>query len=413
MYLFKAINYDEGSPLEMTSIFNDEYNTEACWEDMIRTAFSHVSHGDKKKAKKDYWISATRSYETAIDYLNNPNYSFNGIAIIDLPNTHKTGYIYDSNLREYGYVEKESKEPSGFKNLWTPNTDGIVVVLDMSSDYTINYLASYLWLKGNQCTLGNIRTYNYAKKDDEVLILGQGIKFSFLNKDKANEVAKTCYNFNNNITDYNSELFSVFIKYAPQSPFKDKLLETSEQIVNFDDFDDFYCDKLEYIKESLNDENVFLDNLDFYIDQSEVEEEYKIFQKNNCQNDLMRFYENATYSFNRSNVLKRFNEFSKLNYADCDIIDFDRYKLVEKISEISLDDYLYAYIYSACYIQLKSSDKIPTIRLKWKTLNYLYGDKFITQNIGADDFFNYYNNSLGILAGPSTQLKTDFQFFDF
>jgi hypothetical protein len=114
--------------------------------------------------------------------MNNDKYDYNGIALIELPETNQTGYIYDENLREKGYIAKDIINNIAKQN-WMTNNDGIALSLDMSSVFTINYLASYLWLKGNRKSLGNIRTYLNAESKDEVLLLGENISFEFISKE--------------------------------------------------------------------------------------------------------------------------------------------------------------------------------------------------------------------------------------
>lgn len=181
MLLFKAINYDGHSKKELSSHFlkgydianiNREDISASSFKDMIITGFSHITHGDKKKIK-DYWISTTSDYSIAIDkYLNNPKYNFNGIAVIDLPNTIFSGQIYDNNLKKFGYIDKNF---SGNQVLpiWETNRDGIIFTLDMSSPYTISYLASYFWLMGHITVLDGFRPFTYARASKEVLIMGE------------------------------------------------------------------------------------------------------------------------------------------------------------------------------------------------------------------------------------------------
>lgn len=94
MRLYKAIKYD--GERDMTSSFNEKYKFHSCWEDLIITAFSHIARGEHKK-EKDYWISASKSFSYALKYLDKSE-KYNGIAVIDLPNTLATGKIYDVNL---------------------------------------------------------------------------------------------------------------------------------------------------------------------------------------------------------------------------------------------------------------------------------------------------------------------------
>lgn len=379
MRIFKAINYDGTSPKTMSSRFHGKYILESCWEDLIKTAFSHISSGDKKK-DKDYWISTTSSFHTAIEFMNNFNYDFNGIAIIDLPHTSETGRIFDINLRERGYIDKDIID-NDVKTNWTPNEDGIVVTIDTSSQLTINYLHSYLWLKGNIESLGNMRSTIYANSKDEILIMGENISFTYFSKDEVNEAIKSGSSIINNlkenkIPDFYTGLFKVFIEHAPDSEDKRKWLESlGIPTIEYDG----YCEN----------------------DPGEIERQ----KESIIQNSLEPFYGNVRYKYNRDRAKDRFYELHKLSYEDKEIIDFEKYEIVTKRDDIPLDDYIASYIYSSMYMNSKLHGKLEAKYNNWKILNYLYYQRFVdgefeilVRNLDLNQsgvILNYYNQALG------------------
>lgn len=248
----------------------------------------------------------------------------------------------------------------------------------MSSPFTLNYLASYLWLKGSRKTLGSFRTILNAHADNEILLLGEGIKFEFIPKEdvdsfiKANEV---------DIPDYYVELFIKFIKYAPNSPDREywvkKLkIPTYEMQLVIDD------DEIEEMREQGEPEQKIQHEI------GELEERIKI-------DSLMPFYANAQYRFNRSRAEVKFKEFAKFSYADKDIIDYEKYEFITRYEDIPFEAYLYAYVYGGVYTKAKLGNKLDEKTLFWKTVNALYENKFIYETVHVDTFMNYYKKYLG------------------
>lgn len=369
MKVFKAINYKEGSPKNMSSEFCGKYLEHSCLEDIFTTAFSHISHGDRKQTK-DYWISTTKDIHKAIELLQDKKYSYNGIAIIDLPNTKQTGYIYDENLREKGYIKKYIIDDIS-EQKWKCNNDGIVYSLDMSSAITINYLASYLWLKGNRKSLGNIRTYLNANSKQEVLLLGENISFEFISKDdieKFNIVSKLPKE-KNIINDYNIQIVKNFIELAPESKFKNEEILCLNKIIPMD------ASKYNH---------------------------YNSFEMENKRKEIISlFYKNARYTFDRKRAGKSFR---KLNNAS-DKCDFSK---PYDDKDVIFSDYLWAYICSEIYISLKLSGKLEERNSLWQILNELYEKQVICGDVKKEDFFNYYIKGLGIFPN-----EEHFDFNDF
>ena len=334
MILFKAINYKENFPQKMTSKFEGKYIEDSCFEDIITTAFRHVSHGDRSK-EKDYWISTTKSFSKAIELMNSDKYNYNGIAILELSETEHTGFIYDECLREKGYIAKEIRDNEA-KQKWKVNNDGIVLSLDMSSEFTINYLASYLWLKGNKKSLGNIRTYRYAKSHDEVLILGENISFEFISKetiqdnyDSFNDIIRQ----ENIIRDYNTLLYKKFIELAPESS-KKKQIKILNNISDGETYEYYSDNELDYVR----------------------------------RKEISSFYENAKFTFNKRIAKKIFND------EQCTELDINEFVKPYDDREISFEYYLWAYICSGVYINLKSNEER---RFIWKIINELYEGEVI------------------------------------
>jgi len=373
MILFKAINYKEDSPKKMTSDFKGEYLEHSCFEDIITTAFSHVSSGDKKKIK-DYWISTTKNIYTAIELMNNDKYDYNGIAIINLSETNQTGFIYDEILREKGYIAKDIINNVS-KQLWKPNKDGMVLSLDMSSVFTINYLASYLWLKGNRDSLGNIRTYLNAKSKYEVLLLCENISFEFISKEdiEQHDLISKFSKEQNIITDYYATLYKDFIELAPESEFKEERIKAISDISKIDESKYKYYDYYE--------------------------------MENKRKEVISSFYKNAKYTFDRQRAKRSFYELNKLYYEDKDIIDLNEYEFIKPYddSKISSDYYLWAYVCSGAYMHLKLTGKLKERRIIWQIINKLYKDSVISGKVHKKDFFEYYIKGLGIY--PNSEPK--------
>lgn len=356
MILYKAINYKDNAPTKMTSKFIGKYIEHSCFEDIITTAFTHVSHGDKKNVK-DYWISTTKSFAKAVELMNNKKYCYNGIAKIELPDTHETGLIYDETLRERGYIDKYITNNEAIHR-WQPNKDGIVLSLDMSSVLTINYLASYLWLKGNKNSLGNIRAYLNAQSNDEVLLLGENISFEFISKEDV-EQYELIYKGPNIITDYYVKLLESFIELAPKSKSKEEMIKDLRTIIK--------------------------------IDESKYKDYNSCKMENKRKEVISFFYKNAPYTFNRQNAKKSF-------YEDKNILDSDKYRYIKKYdkSEIFFDDYLWAYVCSSVYIDLKLSGKLKKNDCIWMNVNELYDRSVIQGTVDANRFFEKYTKGLGI-----------------
>lgn len=408
MKLFKAIRHIDKENF-ISSKFSDNYLNESSWEDLINSAFTHISHGDRKKAS-DCWISTTKSYEIALEYLNNTNYNFNGIAVLDLSATKDLGYIYDSNLRNYGYIDKEVISPAKINNKWEKNSDGVVVALDMSSEFTIAHLASYLWLKGNQRTLGNCRAQNYAINDKEVLLLGEDIKFEFIEKENAHNLLYK-YSSYNNTPDYYLSLYKLFVDYAPNLKLKDefysKLPNDKLFVSNLLEYEEFYSNEIYHLKEHM-DLNFLSDNLlEWHIDEKEIEFKYDRYKTEYYINKLNDYYPNASYHFDNKAASYRFKEFNKLDYKDRDLIDFNKYNPAIGIGQADFDSFLYAYAYSLVYIFIKNNSQKNKIKDLFNFLNLLYNNRFIFEDVSYENFFNYYTKSLGIF-----KLKESFDYTD-
>ena len=409
MKLFKAIKRI-ASEDSINSKFSDNYMIESSWEDLVSSAFTHISHGDRKKST-DCWISTTKSYEVALEYLNNESYDFNGIAVLDLPYTDKLGYIYDSNLRNYGFIDKNIISPRETQNLWEKNPDGIVVALDMSSEFTIAHLASYLWLRGNQSTLGNCRAQNYAIKDKEVLLLGEDIKYKFIEKENAHKLLGEYSSYDNNVPDYYLSLYKLFVDYAPISKHKEefynKLSVNLDFVSTLTSYDDFYSNEIDYLKEDMGLNFISDDLIKWHIDESDIKHKYEKYKDEYFNNMLKNYYLNAGYHFDNKAASYRFKEFHKLDYKDKDLIDFDKYSPAISIGEANFDTYLYAYAYSLVYIFIKNNSQKNKIKDLFNLLNLLYNNRFIYEDVSYGDFFNYYTRALGIF-----KLKKTFDFMD-
>lgn len=374
MFLFKAINYTDDAPKKMTSEFKGRYTEHACFEDIITTAFSHISHGDVKR-EKDYWISTTKDINKAIELLNSNRYDYNGIAIIELPETQQTGYIYDKCLREKGYIGKEIINNKAVQ-IWQPNNDGIVLSLDMSSVFTINYLASYLWLKGNKGALGNIRAPLYANAKAEVLLLGENISFEFISKEDIEKPYELISNRfkEKEISDYYGTIYKNFMELAYKSAFKEKPIK--------DEFDIFDRSKYQYYS---------------YNEMDDIRKEI-----------IGAFYKNAKYTFDRRIA----SEFYKLSYANKDTEDFNQYDFNIPYDDrgVSFNHYFLAYVYSQIYITLKLKGKLEEIEPSWKILNDVYGNLAICEPVDEKTFLEYYTKGLGIYPNDKPQNVAEYYY---
>lgn len=356
MRLFKAIKYENGQPDKMSSNFSTDSKNET-WKCMIENGLSHVSNGGQK-ADKDYWISTTKSLRDAYEIMNEND--LDGIAIIDLPNTNLTGYIYDKTLREKGFLETGSTDGSRKSN-FLHNEDGIIVTLDMTSPFTMSYLASYLWLKGNTESIGNIRAIAYAGAKSEVLVMGVNIEFYYLSKAQIDTVTKSNSDFLDDsevvIPDYYFNLFSAFAKGAPDS------LKRSELLSKF----------------NLHDQNE-----KYNVNGSDGDFDHKTSFNKNYQlvdNYVNHFYDNAKFSF----------------------CDNEHENILTRYKDISFYDYLYAYINSNAYRYYKMhtmTSKREDIAYCWKWLNEIYNYQIIPRCIEYNDFLCSCNHSLGAFSEP-------------
>lgn len=408
MILYKAINYDGFSEKVLNSEFYAEYSTTknyeydksaSCFEDIIKNALSHISQGNKKR-QKDYWISTTSDYSIAINkYLNDNRYNFNGIAVIELPNTMYSGYIYDYNLRERGYIDKVFRDGNVFPS-WNTNSDGIAISLDMSSEFTVYYLSSYLWLKGNIRPLHNWRAFAYAIKDKEVLIMGQNIKFKFISRENIDKEIKKLKN--KKIDDYYEDLFKIFIESAPDSDQKEEFLGRDYRSEEME-YDEYLSNHISYI---VGEDDKYMDWSnpiikekiinDYYINESEVRLNFNEEIENEREKKLMKFYKNTRFKYIYKKAYKRFLNFKDLKYENKDSIDFSEYEVTEENKKISFDKYLYAYFYSNYYLNTISDGKLKLTL--WKRLYLLYDCKFIEEgfelkNLGFYKFLYLYNNN--------------------
>lgn len=415
MILFKAIYYDGNSEKEFNSEFREEYSianldkndtSASCFENIIKMAFSHVGNGDKKKIK-DYWISTTSDYSIAIDkYLNNSKYSFNGIAVINLPNTEFSGYIYDDNLRKFGFIDKDFSQYKVLP-LWNTNSDGIAVTLDLSSEYTISYLASYLWLKGSRSSLDGFRPFTYANSSKEILIMGEKIKFEFIPKDKV-EMYRKKY-ASNKVNDYYSFLYLDFFCYAPDSELK-KSIFANNYLSEKDEYNEYLIDNISHI---LGEEGSYIDLSEpfvmkevidnFGIDEKYIRRMFNEKKENEKIKSIMRFYENTQYKYEHKKASNRFynyrKQYDKWKCEDKDIIDYFEFNIVYKNYKITFEKYLYAYVYASIYLLFKLDNKYRKKLNAWKILNKLYNYRFVGKDgIRKDQFMrNYKNYYPGIL----------------
>ncbi|MDR3583766.1 MAG: hypothetical protein P4L59_00370 [Desulfosporosinus sp.] len=374
MIIFKAIE-EKDKPI-LSSSFQGEFKDHACVTDLIKSAMGHIKVANQKRKNRssDYWYSATNDYFTALKYLNehrNDEYHYSGIALIELSNTDKSGYIYDDSLRVNGYIEKEIIGDE-IVCKWKPNADGIVWVLDMSSQDTVDYLASILWLKGNDSTFRDFRVLRTSNKDQEFLILGENIKYEFIDSDKANKFHNQFIGVNNFIYNWHTELFWLFISNAPDSAIKRQLFNEYYVPEKYEN-DEYHAWELWQRWFEIEDESNWGDNSS-YID------------KTNEQNRLIRqFYGIAEGLFSKKRADKRFKEFHQLEYIDKDIIDFDEYDPIRREDFIDFQMALDAYIYSGKdrYKVMKTLE-----RSRFRIIVLLYKEKY--PEIFNDDIWEYY-----------------------
>lgn len=333
MLLFKAIKYSGDNCLN--SYFQESYKYDSSAIELIEAAMGHVKVANQKRSKRDsdYWISATYDFNTALRYLNDHKdgvYGYNGIACIELPNTHKMGYIYDNKLREDGYIEKRCLK-EGVELDWMPNEDGVIWLLDMSNEYTINYLASLMWLKGNDSTFRDLRVLRTSIKDNEVLMLLEDTKFNFIDIETANKLASKIPNTTIKPANWHEELYSLLLYYAPESELKDDIvLQELRNIFDEYDYDDNLIDNREY--------------------------------------RISEFYRIIAGSYSKKNAIRRFDEYHKLDYADKEIIEFERYEPITFKYNIEYNKILAAYLHACLntYEVMKENDKFTVLAHLYK-----------------------------------------------
>jgi|GEM_PF-2806293 len=382
----------------VTSAFNGSATSECCWYDLIKTALTHVSHGDVKQVK-DCWISTSKSLTTAIHYLNNPKYDFTGIAVFDLTATEITGEIYDETLRDFGYIERIAENNFHFENQWSPNADGIVATLDLSDAPTVAYICSLLWLKGGRKASGNIRALRYAKNDDEVLLLGENIAYTYYPRNKVTSLLNEKREDKAILSLY-TQLFSYIYANGP--------LASAEVLANGNkselpmSLEDYIAYGLGYgyvpIKGPNNGVKGTVEIVD---DREDMTDLYGMYLKNYHAQKLMKYYRNSVYHFMPESAMARFREYRHLSYADKEIIDFEKYEPVVVVGEIDFDKILYAYVYSLCYYMLKDGakerDSIKQyLQNFYYMINEAYDRRFLSRNLSEEEFLTYYNHSLGL-----------------
>ena len=350
MKLYKAIKYDGASEKVLDSDLICEHENVNSWETLVKTVFSHISQGDKKGEKtkeKDAWISATYDLEVVKSYLNNKKYDFNCIAVIDLPNTPYMGYIYDDKLRKFGYIDKEL---SGSKEVLysTGNEDGILAILDMSSPFTLMYLGTYLWLKGEKSSLGNFRANRNANKYKEVLILANNVKFRILGEDE--EIVEST----SKIKDVSANLFyNIGVSLMAQNM-------RSED------------DLREFLKESLLANNIqpggdwkvlfqqYCDMADISADKEErYTFIYNCFQNVRYEYQPNReriYYYGNTYYYQDGRSCK-IPSFHSLSKEDKDNVKQEYEIVIKHSNDITFDEIVGAYIYAAFYMGNKDNGK--------------------------------------------------------
>lgn len=317
MRLYKAIKYDGVSEKVLNSDLVGKHKDVHTWKELVEIAFSHISHGDKKK-NKDAWISVTYDYEVARSYLENEKYDFNCIAVIDLPNTDCTGYIYDDTLRKFGYIDKDLGYPK--KDLYSiGNEDGVIALLDMSSPFTLMYLGTYLWLKGNINPLGNLRANRTAKKYKEVLLLANNVKFQIL--EEREEIEQN----NSEILDNNEILYmDVYTSLVLQNmQSKNALSKEIEQ----------YC-----LYRGINGE--------------ENEQDWYNIILNYFQNARYRYQPKKASTYYYGNNSRGILSFHSLPSEYNHNLDKEEYEIVVKNRDIGFNKIIGAYIYATLYIYL-------------------------------------------------------------
>lgn len=350
MILFKAIKQTDKSKLSST--FIGQYGNDSSISELIQAAMGHIKVANQKRENRspDYWFSATNDFYTALRYLNahrDDEYGYNGIARIELPNTDKVGYIYDFSLRENGYLEKKVIDNEVICE-WKPNEDGIVWILDMSSQATINYLASLFWLKGNDTTFRDFRVLRTSNKDHEFLILGENIKYSFIGVDTANKLMSKIRGANNYIDNWYTELFWKFVSNAPESDLKTELLN-KVQIKHFtaeEEYNEYLFDEIYWLRKNAIENDSYWGDDFLELDKKDLKRRFYLDRKDRQDRSIRCFYGLVEGRYSPERARRRFREFHKLNYEDKDIIDFDKYEPVRKTKTISFYGALTAYIYS-------------------------------------------------------------------
>jgi len=384
----------------ITSVFNGNATSECCWYDLIQTALTHVSHGDVKRVK-DCWISTSKRLATAINYLNNPKYDFTGIAVFDLHATKITGEIYDETLKDFGYIERIIDEKGRFENQWHPNADGVVATLDLSDAPTVAYICSFLWLKGGRKASGNIRALRYAKNDDEVLLLGENIAYTYyprnqvislLNEKREDKAISSLYR----------QLFSYIYANGPLASAEVLMgYDKSELPIPIEEYIAYGSENGYVPKGSLDVfERVSIDSVDVD-DKERMTVLYFAYLKKHHREQLMKYYRNIVYHFVPEKAMAKFTEYHHLSYADKDIIDFEKYEPVAVVGEIDFDEILYAYVYSLCYYMLKDEAKESGstkqyLKNFYYMINEAYDRRFLTRDLHEEEFLTYYNHSLGL-----------------
>lgn len=350
MILFKAIRHTDEAVL--SSVFKGEYRNHSSISELISSAMSHIKVANQKRKKRsaDYWFSATNDFYTALRYLNDhqdDEYKYNGIAIIELPNTLESGFIYDDVLRENGYIDKKIIENEIVCN-WKCNDDGIVWLLDMSSRTTINYLASVLWLKGNDTTFRDFRVLRTSNKDHEFLILGENIKYSFIDMDTANNLSNQLSGLENCIANKHNKLFQVFLDNAPEGKFKTDLFSKAQRSYfnEEEEYDDYLSYEIDVLRQDAIDRDSYWGDDFLDINEMDLKRRVELNRKDRKDREIHHFYSLVEGIYSEKRAIKRFSDFHMLNYRDKDIIDFAEYEPIRKVNYVDFEIALAAYIYS-------------------------------------------------------------------
>jgi len=173
-------------------------------------------------------------------------------------------------------------------------------------------------------------------QDNELLILGENIEYSFLNINEAEKLNTILIDEKRTLQcacpNWHKELFWIFAEYAPEGERKIQLFKEKGRMYTSREeaYNEFESVEIDFIRDNLGEDDVYYGDEFLDIDYVDLKKRFEISYDDEKIERIRKYYGVAEYIYSAEASKNKINDFHKLKYEDKDIIDFDKYTPTSK-----------------------------------------------------------------------------------